>query len=847
MHSSKQFKPSNLALSIAIAAGLGLPTGVVHAGNVLLEEVIVTAQKREESNQDVPFTITALSNEMMEKKGIQNTQDLLLQTPGIAGFESPGAKGTTTLTVRGVQAGQPANLSVDPAIGIYIDGVFLGKQVASAMDVAELERVEILRGPQGTLYGRNSVGGAINFISKKPTGEFDMKIKAGLGNYGATNFRLYTNLPAIGAVGEGIGKLSTSLAYQQRDRDPLYDNVDPAKPGFNSLDRSAWRFAAKLDVTDNFSAEYTYDKNELDELNNLERIVGFNPLDLNGDVTVIGTLKGMLQGAQYWQTQTGADPRIASRWIPSLQATIAAYEQVEATGRGRATKGAGDVPTYTTAENDGHTLTLTWDMENSEFKSITAKRQVSTYVTGDLEDLDSSLDANGIGAYGDLVHLTLGQIYSGTIDATGGQGVGVAYPSPYVDAVWNGIDTLGANQTVQDTYSDYEQFSQEFQLVGTHGLFDYATGLYYFDDESNYRRYAIFAAPLSGDGSQLYDLQAEAWAAYAQTTFKMSESSPFSFTAGIRYTEEDKDVAWNYPAYNTPFGAVPDQVAADSESYDDISYTLSIAYAASENTNLYGRYATGYRSGGFNGEMFGSAAFYEEKVKSWEVGFKNTSLDGRLRTNGAVYGYTWEDIQTAKIETDANTGKVTSGLVNAGKATRWGAELEMVGALTENFLMGFSYSYLHGDFDEYPDICGTSGVCIDGGKNARRANSPDNQANIFADVTLARLENGELTAFVNASWQDAYYENAMWSNLIANDAYPRQNPWGMMSERTIIDANISLQDVKVGNGTLAVSLWGKNLSDEDYPLYSINFGAMNIITENYGDPRTYGVDVTYQF
>jgi len=833
---NRRYRRSLIALAIS---GLTV-SGAASAQNTLLEEVIVTAQKREESTQNIPLTISALSADMLAKRSIRNTQDLLLQTPGVMGFESPGSKGTTTITIRGIGAGQPANLSVDPAVGVYMDGVFIGKQLASALDVAEVDRVEVLRGPQGTLYGRNSVGGAINFISKKPTGEFGVKLQGGFGNYGSRNYKIVADLPAVGTVGEGLGRLSTNVIYQHRERDPFYDNKRAGEPGFNSLDRSAWRFAAKLDVTDNFTAEYIYDHSELDELNNLERLVGLNPLDLTGDITVLGTLQGLLMGAQYWSTQPGADSRIASRWIPSLQATIGAYSEALEYGEGRRGIGTADVTPTTDGESDGHVLTLTYAGDNFEIKSITALREIETYVGGDLEDIDSSLDANGVGAYGDLVHLTLGQIYGGTVAA-----VGVAYPSPFADAVWAGIDTLGANHSLQDTYSDYEQFSQELQMVGSSGRFDYAAGLYYFEDESDYARYAIFAAPLAGNGAQLYNLDTEAWAVYAQTTFQPSDDSPWHLTVGLRYTEEDKDVTWDYPAYYTPFGPAPGMYAEDDESYDDLSYNVALSYQPSDDLNLYGRYATGYRSGGFNGEMFGSDAFFEEKVKSWELGLKSRLFDGRLRANASVYGYVWEDIQTARIDTDG--GSATSGLVNAGEAERWGAELELLGAVADNITLGLSYSHISGDFDEYPDLCGTSGVCLDGSRNARRANSPDNQVNVFADASLAQLPNGELTAFVSVSWQDEYPEIALWSNLVANNAYPRKNPHQMMDARTLVDAQLAWEGIQFGEGTLKVTLWGRNLLDDDYPMYAINFGALNIITENYGDPRTYGVNLTYEF
>ena len=135
-------------LALAVATTSALPNLVFAQG--ALEEVIVTAQKREESSQDTPISITALSESAIENRGIANSQDLMGQVPGLSGFDSPGSRSAVALNMRGISGGGPANLSVDPAIALYLDGVYIGKQVGSAMDVAEIERIEVLRGPQGT-------------------------------------------------------------------------------------------------------------------------------------------------------------------------------------------------------------------------------------------------------------------------------------------------------------------------------------------------------------------------------------------------------------------------------------------------------------------------------------------------------------------------------------------------------------------------------------------------------------------------------------------------------------------------------------------------------------------------
>lgn len=826
------------AMAIAVSSALGV-SGLASAQQGALEEIIVTAQKREESSQNVPLSITAISAEMLVKQGIQGTGDLLGKVPGIGGTEAPGAKGSVNLSLRGMAGGAGANLSLDPAVGIYLNGVFVGKQTGSALDVAEIERIEVLRGPQGTLYGRNSTGGAINFVTRQPTGEFGLRAVGGMGDYGYQALKLNLDLPAVGEVGEGLGSLAASVGVQTRQRDGFYDNNSPGQKDFDDLDRQAWRLALKWDVSESFSVDYAYDHSELDETNTLQQLVGFNAVDAAGQVSRVAALEGVLAGARFWATVPGTDPRIGDRWIPSLEQTIDIYRGVEERGPGRANSGNSDSSPFTQSEVNGHALTLTWDVGDTTFKSITGQRQTEAFNFGDIEDVDSRLDANGVGAYNDLLHLTLGQLYG----ATGGFDPKI--PQLPFDALWNAVDTLGAFHTKLDTTSEYEMLSQEFQMMGSTDHLEYVLGAYYFEDDGKFRRNAIFAAPVAGNPSQNYDNTTEAVAVFGQATWRPTwQEERFSFTLGLRYTEEEKKIDWDYPAYFSPFaGTVPGRTASNEESFDNINGNFTVAYQATDALNAYLRYATGYRSGGFNGEQFNEPAFSEETVETWEVGLKSDWWDGRMRVNGSLYTYIYEDIQTSVIETV--NGAATTRVINAGEAERWGGELEILVAPIEDLIVGLNYTYIHGDYDEYPDVCGPAG-CLPGIDFAERSQSPDNQINFTADYVFARTSLGELTGFVGVNWQDVWYENSIWTEVAAS-GQPIIHPFLGMDERTVVNARLSLEQIEVGGGVMRVSLWGENLTDDDYSVSGINFGGLAIITESYGAPRTWGVELAYEY
>ena len=825
-------------LPLAISL-LSLPTLVSNASAQALEEVLVTAERRVESLQDTPISITALNSEGIDKRGITNTDDMFASMPGMGGYSAPGSRGATSLSIRGISGGVGSNISLDPAVGMYVDGVYVGKMLGTAMDVAQIERIEILRGPQGTLYGRNSTAGAINVISRKPLGEFAADLTAGLGNYGLRTLKGSVDFDAIGEVGEGAGKLSAALNFLSKDRDGFYENYSGGED-FDNLDRLAWRAALRWEPRENITVDYIYDHSELDEVGTLQKAVGFTALNTQGTSRLDFLKNTVLPSAQGLAMAPGADGRIASRWIPSIQKTIDAYEQVLARGEGRPKGGWADNPPVSENESDGHAITAEWFLGERgvlgevTLKSITAYREIETYVFGDLEDIDSSLDANGIGAYNDNLHLALLQIYG----QFGGAGA---------DGVWNAVDTLGAGHSLQDTSSAYEQFSQEFQLTGATAQLDYTLGLFWFEDESNYDRKAAFALPLAGRQAEKYTLNTDALALYGQGTYRFAQlEDRLALTIGMRYTEEKKAVAYNFGRVVSPFGVTPARSTDLDNNFYNFSYNATVAYDVADNINAFLRYATGYRSGGFNGEIFANG-FDEETIEQVEVGVKSDWLDKRLRVNAGVYAYKYDDLQTSVIDT--TSGTAASAIINAGVAERWGSELEISVAPVEAMVVSLAYSYIHGDFAEYPSTC-FNGECIKGYKESKRGNSPSNKVNLSLDYTFASTAIGDFNLFVDANWQDTW-EQVSLAPAIISDGMGGQGvysfPVRSMDERTVVNARISLSNIPVEKGELMVSLWGNNLTDDDYPAYGINFQGLGLETEQYGAPRTYGLELRYRY
>ncbi|MGI9276820.1 MAG: TonB-dependent receptor [Endozoicomonas sp.] len=254
MHTPTTRKP----LAIAIALALSTGSALVQAAE--LEEVIVTAQKREQDLQDTPIAVSAFGADAINDQGISDISDVSQFAPNVEIAETPGGSTGATITIRGSSTINPA-VTWEPTVGIYVDGVFIAKNVGGLFDVAELERIEVLRGPQGTLYGKNTIGGAINLITRKPGEEFGGTIKLGAGNYNNKEGFVSIDTGRLGDVA------AFNVAMNVRNRDGFYKNtsVDSnAADEFKKLDTTAMRVAGLFDISDRLEAYYTFDQNKKD-------------------------------------------------------------------------------------------------------------------------------------------------------------------------------------------------------------------------------------------------------------------------------------------------------------------------------------------------------------------------------------------------------------------------------------------------------------------------------------------------------------------------------------------------------------------------------------------------------
>ncbi len=299
-----------------------------------LEEIVVTAQRREERLQEVPIAVTAFSQDQIESRGIQRIDDLNSLSPGLQISRSPANTTISQITIRGSSQINPA-IYWDPAVGLYLNGVYIGKSQGSIFDVVDLAGVEVLRGPQGTLYGRNTIGGTVNLVSRQPSGDFGGSAALEFGNYSGRVGRVSLDLPRIGIA-------SITLAARAERRDGWVDTSDSSPVDeLNNRKTQGAHIAALFDLAPGIEALYRFDGSDTDQTNN------------------------------YLQLFRSDDPR--------LQPFVAQERQTFADI---------DSESFERARVEGHALTLSWNVSDEHtVKSITGYRKVRWE---DSLDLDGS-------------------------------------------------------------------------------------------------------------------------------------------------------------------------------------------------------------------------------------------------------------------------------------------------------------------------------------------------------------------------------------------------------------------------------------------------------------------------
>lgn len=756
----RQLFPPRHLLALAIAT---LLPAVAHADEadiaaaaardvIALDQVVVTAQKRATNLQETPISVSVVDAEALKDRSaisIGSLADGSVPSLRVSPFATRSS--ALNIGIRGIGASGDANQPArDAGVGIYVDGVFMGRAQGLGSMLYDVERIEVLKGPQGTLFGRNTEGGALSIVTRQPTGEFGGTVSAGVSNYGGHTTGLHLDLPRLGDV-------SFKIDAVQAERGGTTDNPMRGERDFNSYDKRGARLSALWQPSDDFSALYAFDRS-------YDATTPYHT-----QILVPGPYLSPVQKAGASQDRRSS--------------AILGGPQEDNIGR-----------------TSGHLLNLAWTLsENLELKSISSYRE-----------------------------LTQGQFDMGLVDAI---------------SAYGGANTPFGRYSLAQVYQ--HQYSQEFQLIGNTSQVTFLAGAFYYHETAgdNAQTPNMLLWGPGGDSYTLnpatnplnlanvrIDRASKAWTdslgLFGQATWTPASLERLHLTAGGRYTRDDKK-----GSLYTVNGVATD--LSFDDAWGRFDPMVNIAYDLNDSAMVYAKYSTGFKAGGANSRSTTYTAFAPEEVTAFELGFKSQFWDNRARLNLAVFDSKIEHKQMDfSLPFDPNSGEtrttmITTNALSNGKSR--GAELEFNVVPVDNLTVGLNYAYTKIDAQHAVDPFG-AGVEV----TVQPLLAPRNAGSLSLDYLVPFANFSALKFHLDGNWSDGYYTSE-YDQMLTDSSF-------------VVNARAALIDVPLNNNgaTLAVSLWARNLLDEEHLFYKINsvpLGQSGI----FNDPRTYGADVTIRF
>ena len=874
-------------LALLMLVSVPVVPAPVHAQQATaVEELVVTAQKREESLQEVPLSVTALTSEELEVLGVRSLRDLIDGViPSLKVSPYPSTPATLNLTMRGTSASDAGSVFTELPVGVYIDGVYVGRAQGVGVDIVDVERLEVLRGPQGTLYGRNSVGGAVNFVSKKPTGEFSFRQTASGGtNWGEWDSVTQVDLPGWSWLG---GEFKTRFSYLRSEEDGWVDNtsnIDNFDTNYWAQSKEAWRAALRWEWSD-VTLDYSFDNSRNEIAQAFFQIHSGSAFGIRDGATLPGACTSLTSGsnaAALNACAAAANP--AGAYGLNLRPYLSANdERLEET----------PYPlqlTPASVDTFGHAVNVTWDaLDALQIKFISSYREV--------EQL-SSINYGGVFGVGltnapDFGHIEqdqfsqevqfLGNFLDGKVDYV----AGVYYYQENVrdQAVHNRSAFLNANPAnLATTIAEYgtTDFPLLGQIAGPFTAANEALQAALLTDGVGPQAIVAAAtnvlqalggvaalplldannAPITVDtplaivggntaASPIFlthvRAQVQSFALYAQFDYHMSENIEFTF--GVRYSDDEREATRFYDLRGSATPTCSRNTAAQGVSgcridrsvdSDNLDINLVLNYQVSEDVDVYWRYATGYKAAGVDRRSLGFGTFEDETLSSIEWGVKSIFADGRVRWNAAVFTSDYRDKQNTFNDPTPGAAVTDTLTQNAqGTVEISGFESEIQLVATDGLVLGINYNYLDWTYPQQDPIfaAGESAAAgdtpIDAGLRGVQS-APRHSGSFTLDYTFPSYAFGELSFHMD------------WVSSTSFFYSPRH--FKREDARDIVNARLTLSSIPLDfRGNLMLSLWGTNLTDEEYVIYSIDNLQSGVVSDAYGRPRSAGLEIIYEY
>ena len=771
-----------------------------------LGAIVVTATKRETNLQKTPIAISVANTQALADRHASSLLDLgdgSIPSLRVATFEA--RQSALTVGIRGIVPFDANQTARDQGVGVYVDGIYLGRQQGLNAALLDIERIEVLRGPQGTLFGRNTEGGAVSIITKAPTGVFGMRGSVGIGNYGQREAALHVDLPAF-------ANLAIKLDAIYDHQDATVKNPLAGQKGWNFHDTVGGRIAARWTPVDGLTVDLAYDQAKNENTPNYSQLINYNPNGYNvGSYNASNQL--VFNGSPCNVNVGGVTTNPCIRPLSPI---------VVVSGGDRQKVAEIGVPQQPSVDRtNGFTGTIKYKVSPGlELRSITGYRQVGVHQW----------------------------------DNSGG-----AHRTVYAP------NTAFSRYSLSELYQ--HQFSQEFQAVGSLPSIDYVIGGYYFWEKvtelaatpstntwnTNGTNYTINNALLWN--RQNWTLQrdsharAKSYAAFGQATWTPSGFDQFHLTAGARWTKDKRT-------------GILDVVGGRTTNFvfnydkDRVDPMVVAAFEATPTINLYAKYATGFRAGGANSRSATFTAFGPEKVASFEVGSKMDLFDHRARLNLAAYYMRRKGTQTDFDNVDTDPRSPTFNLHteetrNApGVSKIKGFEADLTVRPVQALTLGASYAY--------------TDIKVPPTPNPFLPGSPLFQ--VYTVFTPKHALSGYADYEVRTGLADSKLRFHLDANY-AGRQYSFQSEPVKTDKSFIVNGRVALADVSVNDGAalLTFSLWSRNLLNETHiyrrsaansapvqvfsgglPTNQLNYSGVLGDYGNFNPPRTFGAELSFK-
>ena len=793
----------NLRLALLASVAVTAVPGTAFAQNaparaveaVSSDEIVVTARKREESLQDVPMSVQVFGGEALQQAGIKDFSEVAYRVPGLK--LSAERAVDTELFIRGIGS-DIQGAGADAAVGIFLDGMYMPRGTGSLLDLYDLERVEVLKGPQALRFGKSVVGGLINYVTKKPGDVFEGRFEATYGNYNKLDVAASVRGPVSDTVSLGLTASSR-----------MHDGYAKNTLGGDEEDQNAqsvrgqlrWRPSATVDI--NIAADYTRRRDGA-------RWVDILVAGDSKEVTWLG-----------YDDDLSPNPDLPGWVLPKRNAPFKS---------GKPRSGAHNFTGFQNADMYGVSGSIDWEASSSiSISSQTGYR-------------DSSLTAREDGS---------GMLFAFPINPKTN--------APDVSsAVRAGLETYLA--TVPDSYfdsgkgEDVKQFSQELRLrFDDGGPLRFEGGFYYShekirrSEDVNFLFADYDAIPAliysMAYGGEIKDKDMpKPGANHTVTTSRNNNIGIFgelsysltdqlTLDAGLRYAYDRKKYS-NKRSGVSFEGIGVNFTATDERSWDAWLPSVTLRYEPNNDVTLYARYSKGYKPGGWTGEdaddkKQATISFDPETADSFEAGTKLALANRRLFINAAAYYTLYDNLQTNQFLQLIPMAPPDNYVINAKNGTRaYGLELDFMARLTDTFSFSGNYAYSRCNYTGEL-IIDNKGTDLDG-NTCRR--TPKHAFGIAANLDQPVSEG--IHFLLGGDFQ---YTGA---NFFDNP----NTPILKFASETLLNARIGLRDA---DDKWELTAWAKNLTNELN--YTSKMELFGTVYSTYIPPRTYGVTARFRF